>query len=138
MSVTFTNNWDNVLNKLESIVKTEFKSTLKTYRGLGNVMGQLGQRYGGLTAGDLNALYSAGTSRQNYNQAVLDAYRSNQMNPLKGALMPLTLGQQFLKGTPSVGNVQQYTQTYQPSPNPFLQGLGLSFAYGQPQGQPQA
>ena len=38
MSVTFTNNWDNVLNKLESIVKTEFKSTLKTYRGLGNVM----------------------------------------------------------------------------------------------------
>ena len=101
-------------------------------------MGQLGQRYGGLTAGDLNALYSAGTSRQNYNQAVLDAYRSNQMNPLKGALMPLTLGQQFLKGTPSVGNVQQYTQTYQPSPNPFLQGLGLSFAYGQPQGQPQA
>ena len=108
------------------------------YGGLGNVMGQLGQRYGGLTAGDLNALYSAGTSRQNYNQAVLDAYRSNQMNPLKGALMPLTLGQQFLKGTPSVGNVQQYTQTYQPSPNPFLQGLGLSFAYGQPQGQPQA
>ena len=38
MGVAFTNNWESVLDKLESVVKTEFGASLKTYRGLNNVM----------------------------------------------------------------------------------------------------
>ena len=33
MAVTFTNNWKNILDKLESILKTEFKGTLPVYKG---------------------------------------------------------------------------------------------------------
>tara|TARA_Y100000593_G_scaffold3605_1_gene7121 strand:- start:23422 stop:23859 length:438 start_codon:yes stop_codon:yes gene_type:complete len=33
MAVTFTNNWKNILDKLESIVETEFKGTLRVYKG---------------------------------------------------------------------------------------------------------
>ena len=31
--VTFTNNWKNILDKLESILETEFKGALKVYKG---------------------------------------------------------------------------------------------------------
>ena len=100
------------------------------FGGLGGMMGGLGRGYGGMTAADMNAMYSAGTSRQGYNQAILDADRANQMNPLKSAIMPLSIGQQYVKGTPSAGNIQQYTQGYQQSHNPFLQGVGTSLALG--------
>ena len=33
MAVTFTNNWKNILDKLESILETEFKGALKVYKG---------------------------------------------------------------------------------------------------------
>ena len=33
MAVTFTNNWKNILDKLESILETEFKGTLPLYKG---------------------------------------------------------------------------------------------------------
>ena len=33
MAVTFTNNWKNILDKLESVFRTEFKGALKVYRG---------------------------------------------------------------------------------------------------------
>ena len=33
MAVTFTNNWKNILDKLESILETEFKGTLPVYKG---------------------------------------------------------------------------------------------------------
>lgn len=33
MPTTFTNNWKNILDKLESTIRTEFKNTLPTYRG---------------------------------------------------------------------------------------------------------
>ena len=33
MALTFTNNWKNILDKLESILKTEFKGALLVYRG---------------------------------------------------------------------------------------------------------
>jgi len=33
MAVTFTNNWKNILDKLESVLETEFKGTLKVYKG---------------------------------------------------------------------------------------------------------
>ena len=33
MAVTFTNNWKNILDKLESILETEFKGALPVYRG---------------------------------------------------------------------------------------------------------
>jgi len=32
MAVTFTNNWKNILDKLESVLETEFKGTLKVYK----------------------------------------------------------------------------------------------------------
>ena len=38
MGVAFSNNWENVLDKLESVVKTEFGATLKTYRGIENAI----------------------------------------------------------------------------------------------------
>lgn len=37
MAVAFTNNWDNVLTKLENILKTEFEGSLNIYRSLNNV-----------------------------------------------------------------------------------------------------
>ena len=33
MAVTFTNNWKNILDKLENIFRTEFKGALPVYRG---------------------------------------------------------------------------------------------------------
>ena len=33
MAVSFTNNWKNILDKLESVMRTEFKGALKVYRG---------------------------------------------------------------------------------------------------------
>ena len=33
MAVSFTNNWKNILDKLESVLKTEFKGALPIYRG---------------------------------------------------------------------------------------------------------
>ncbi len=33
MAVTFTNNWKNILDKLESILRTEFKGALPVYTG---------------------------------------------------------------------------------------------------------
>ena len=36
MPTTFTNNWKNILDKLESAIRVEFKNTLPTYRGFDN------------------------------------------------------------------------------------------------------
>ena len=36
MPTTFTNNWKNILDKLESTIRVEFKNTLPTYRGFDN------------------------------------------------------------------------------------------------------
>ena len=33
MPISFTNNWKNILDKLESVFRTEFKGSLKVYRG---------------------------------------------------------------------------------------------------------
>ena len=33
MAVTFTNNWKNILDKLESVIETEFKGALPVYKG---------------------------------------------------------------------------------------------------------
>ena len=33
MAVTFTNNWKNILDKIESILETEFKGALPVYKG---------------------------------------------------------------------------------------------------------
>ena len=33
MAVTFTNNWKNILDKLESVLRTEFKGALPVYTG---------------------------------------------------------------------------------------------------------
>ena len=33
MAVSFTNNWKNILDKLEGVMRTEFKGALKVYRG---------------------------------------------------------------------------------------------------------
>ena len=36
MPTSFTNNWKNILDKLESTIRVEFKNTLPTYRGFDN------------------------------------------------------------------------------------------------------
>ena len=33
MATTFTNNWKNIVDKLESVMRSEFKGTLAVYRG---------------------------------------------------------------------------------------------------------
>ena len=33
MAITFTNNWKNILDKLENILKTEFKGAMPVFRG---------------------------------------------------------------------------------------------------------
>ena len=39
MPVTFTNNWKNILDKLESILKTEFKGAMPVFRGKDSPVG---------------------------------------------------------------------------------------------------
>ena len=36
MPTSFTNNWKNILDKLQSVIRAEFKNTLPTYRGFDN------------------------------------------------------------------------------------------------------
>ena len=36
MATSFINNWKNILDKLESTIRAEFKNTLPTYRGFDN------------------------------------------------------------------------------------------------------
>ena len=36
MATSFTNNWKNILDKLQSTIRVEFKNTLPTYRGFDN------------------------------------------------------------------------------------------------------
>ena len=36
MATSFTNNWKNILDKLQSIIRSEFKNALPTYRGFDN------------------------------------------------------------------------------------------------------
>ena len=36
MPITFTNNWKNILDKLQSVLRTEFKNTLPVYVGEAN------------------------------------------------------------------------------------------------------
>ena len=36
MATSFTNNWKNILDKLQSTIRAEFKNTLPTYRGFDN------------------------------------------------------------------------------------------------------
>ena len=39
MAVTFTNNWKNILDKIRSVLRTEFKKTLQVYIGNEEVAG---------------------------------------------------------------------------------------------------
>ena len=43
MAVTFTNNWKNILDKLQSVLRTEFKNTLPAY--VGEVNEKAGSQY---------------------------------------------------------------------------------------------
>ena len=36
MAVTFSNNWENILNKVQNIFRSEFKGTLNIYIGVVN------------------------------------------------------------------------------------------------------
>ena len=36
MPTTFENNWKNILDELQSVIRGEFKNTLPTYRGFDN------------------------------------------------------------------------------------------------------
>ena len=36
MATSFTNNWKNILDKLQSVIRAEFKNTLPAYRGFDN------------------------------------------------------------------------------------------------------
>ena len=38
MGVAFANNWEAVLNKLQSLIRTEFKGALKVYSNVRNDM----------------------------------------------------------------------------------------------------
>jgi len=101
--------------------------------GLGQQFGSLagtsadiGRVYSGLTGQDVSALSGAGAQQQAYAQTQLDADRANALNPLKSALAPMTIGQQFISGSPSAGALAQYQTSVDPSPNPFLQGVGAA------------
>ena len=101
--------------------------------GLGQQFGSLagtsadiGRVYSGLRGQDISALSGAGAQKQAYDQTKLDADRANALNPLKSALAPMTIGQQFISGSPSAGALAQYQTSIDPSPNPFLQGVGAA------------
>ena len=36
MATSFTNNWKNILDKLQNVIRSEFKNALPTYRGFDN------------------------------------------------------------------------------------------------------
>ena len=98
------------------------------YGSLAGTSADIGRVYSGITGQDLAALAGAGAQKQAFEQTKEDAARASALLPLKQALAPLTIGQQFISGSPSAGTVSQYQQTFEPSPNPFLQGVGTAAA----------
>ena len=96
------------------------------FGSLAGTSADIGRVYSGLRGQDISALSGAGAQRQAYDQTKLDADRANALNPLKSALAPMTIGQQFISGSPSAGALAQYQTSIDPSPNPFLQGVGAA------------
>jgi hypothetical protein len=96
------------------------------FGSLAGTSADIGRVYSGITGQDTAALAGAGAQKQAYEQTKLDAERANKLLPLKTKLAPLTIGQQFISGSPSAGALDQYTKTVEPSPNPFLQGVGAA------------
>jgi len=128
--------YDKSLNAAMSAFEANKGRNLKAgqlYGSVGQGLGQMGagladvgRVYGSMSGQDMSALSTAGNQQNAYDQTVLDADRANQLMPLKTALAPLTIGAQFISGSPSAGTADQYTQTVTPSPNPFLQGVGAA------------
>ena len=101
--------------------------------GVGAAVGQLGATaadigrvYSTLTGQDLATKSAAGAQRQALEQTKLDAQRGTSLLPLQEVLAPLSIGQKFISGSPSAGSLDQFTRAVEPSPNPFLQGIGAA------------
>lgn len=99
--------------------------------GLGGVFGQLGAqtadvgRLGAeLGRADVGSLAQLGRTGQMQSQAELDAERQNLRQQIMEPFTRLELGSSLLKGTPSGSLASVFKSATEPSPNPFLQGVG--------------
>jgi len=121
--------------KADEIAKNRALNAAKIAAGVGSAQGQLagteadiGRVYSTLTGQDLATKSAAGAQRQALNQTILDAQRASAALPLQEVLAPLGIGQKFLAGSPSAASVDQFKQSFEPSPNPFLSGIGAATA----------
>ena len=121
--------------KADEIAKNRALNAAKIAAGVGSAQGQLagteadiGRVYSTLTGQDLATKSAAGAQRQALDQTILDAQRASAALPLQEVLAPLGIGQKFLAGSPSAASVEQFKQSFEPSPNPFLSGIGAATA----------
>jgi len=121
--------------KADEIAKNRVLNAAKIAAGVGSAQGQLagteadiGRVYSTLTGQDLATKSAAGAQRQALDQTILDAQRASKALPLQEVLAPLGIGQKFLAGSPSAASVDQFKQSFEPSPNPFLSGIGAATA----------
>jgi len=119
--------------KADEIAKNRALNAAKIAAGVGSAQGSLagteadiGRVYSTLRAQDLATKSAAGAQRQALEQTKLDAERGTALLPLQEVLAPLSIGQKFVSGSPSAGSLDQFTRAVEPSPNPFLQGIGAA------------
>ena len=110
----------------------------KVLGGLGSALGNVGLTYGQLGRGagdlsrlgselgraDLGMLMDLGGFGQRYQQNILDTQRQNYLQGVMEPFTRLQLGQGFLTGMPSMDVASTFKSTVDPSPNPFLSGVG--------------
>ena len=121
--------------KADELAKQRALNAARLASGVGAAVGQLGATaadigrvYSTLTGQDLATKSAAGAQRQALDQTILDAQRASAALPLQEVLAPLGIGQKFLAGSPSAASVDQFKQSFEPSPNPFLSGIGAATA----------
>ncbi|OUU63932.1 MAG: hypothetical protein CBC24_08135 [Candidatus Pelagibacter sp. TMED64] len=117
---------------------TNMQTGSKLLGGLGSTLGNVGLTYGQLGRGagdlsrlgselgraDLGMLMDLGGFGQRYQQNILDTQRQNYLQGVMEPFTRLQLGQGFLTGMPSMDVASTFKSTVDPSPNPFLSGVG--------------
>ena len=129
--------------------QSAFEAQQRRLQGAGRLYGALGQGIGSLAGGmtksglaqsalgeaqqrammgDLGMLAGYGGLERQYNQAGLDAYRTNLMNRQMEPYRQLGFYADMLSGVPSTSTT--YGTTYQPPPSPMSQIAGIGLGLG--------
>jgi hypothetical protein len=126
------------LGEIGKFLSSGFQKAVESSQRAGQLLGGLGQAFGQgasqladigrlqseLGRADIGMLSQLGQVGQQQSQAELDAQRQNLMQTAMEPFTRLELGSSLLKGTPSGSLSSVFRSTTEPSPNPFLQGVG--------------